>query len=103
MADWKKTVDAELDALRAREVALKKARDAKSKEELKSIAKRKGDLKMMKKKGISPVLPVATTSMPDLSKHIPDWDKLPSIFKGIPQFSPPTEDDAANFLGTPPC
>ena len=29
MADWKKTVDAELDALRAREVALKKARDAK--------------------------------------------------------------------------
>ena len=33
MADWKKTVDAELDALRAREVALKKARDAKRERE----------------------------------------------------------------------
>ena len=50
MADWRATVDKELDALRAKQTALQQMGGNRA--EIKQIEKRKADLKMLKKKGI---------------------------------------------------
>ena len=100
--DGKAQIEAELASLRAKESALKAAGKTR---ELKALAKRKGELKLMKKKGISPVITPALLGMlPSLSSGMP-WPAsmpappVPKWVSEFPHFTPPTEDDAAKFAG----
>ena len=110
MADGRAQIDAELANLRGKEAALKAAGKTA---ELKALAKRKGDLKLMKKKGISPVVAPARSSsrlLPSLSSGMPSMPSMPASMSmppvpkwvsEFPHFTPPTEDDAAEFAGRP--
>ena len=107
MADERARIDAELDNLRSKEAALKAAGKTA---ELKALAKRKGDLKLMKKKGISPdIAPPRSSSrlLPSLSSGMPSMaaamtmPPVPKWVSEFPNFTPPTEDDAAEFAGRP--
>ena len=107
MADKRAQIDAELDNLRSKEAALKAAGKTA---ELKALAKRKGDLKLMKKKGISPdIAPPRSSSrlLPSLSSGMPSMaaamtmPPVPKWVSEFPNFTPPTEDDAAEFAGRP--
>ena len=101
MADWKAQLDAELANLRDKESALKKSGKTG---ELKALAKRKGELKLMKKKGISPVIAPTrqghlqswSTGMPSMPTSVP---RVPKWVSEFPNFTPPSEDDAAEFAG----
>eukprot|EP00320_Phaeocystis_rex_P010049 CAMPEP_0119074480 /NCGR_PEP_ID=MMETSP1178-20130426/72141_1 /TAXON_ID=33656 /ORGANISM="unid sp, Strain CCMP2000" /LENGTH=206 /DNA_ID=CAMNT_0007056641 /DNA_START=35 /DNA_END=655 /DNA_ORIENTATION=- len=98
-SDWKVEVDSELARLRAKESALKAAGKT---DEVKAIAHRKGELKLMKKKGISPViarpgnLQSWSSGMPAAMPSVPK----PKWVSDFPNFTPPSEDDAAEFAGT---
>ena len=107
MADERARIDAELANLRSKEAALKAAGKTA---ELKALAKRKGDLKLMKKKGISPdIAPPRSSSrlLPSLSSGMPSMaaamtmPPVPKWVSEFPNFTPPTEDDAAEFAGRP--
>ena len=98
MADWKAAVDQELNALRAKQTALKQA--GASRAEIKQIEKRKADLKMLKKKGINPVLTAPASSLsklPSVGASLPS--SMPSL-PSFPTFTPPTEDEMGEFAGT---
>jgi len=106
MADERAQIDAELANLRSKEAALKAAGKTA---ELKALAKRKGDLKLMKKKGISPVIAPPRSSsrlLPSLSSGMPSMaaamtmPPVPKWVSEFPNFTAPTEDDAAEFAGT---
>ena len=96
MADWKSSVDAELASLRAQEAALKQAG---KKAELKAIAKRKGELKLMKKKGISPVILNPSMSMPSMPSMPSNFPSVPAWVSNFPNFTMPSEEDATEFAG----
>jgi len=107
MADERAQIDAELANLRSKEAALKAAGKTA---ELKALAKRKGDLKLMKKKGISPVIAPPRSSsrlLPSLSSGMPSMaaamtmPPVPKWVSEFPNFTAPTEDDAAEFAGRP--
>ena len=108
MADGRAQIDAELANLRGKEAALKAAGKTA---ELKALAKRKGDLKLMKKKGISPAVAPARSSsrlLPSLSSGMPSMPSMPASMPPVPKwvsefphFTPPSEDDAAEFAGRP--
>ena len=106
MADERAQIDSELANLRSKEAALKAAGKTA---ELKALAKRKGDLKLMKKKGISPVIAPRSSSrlLPSLSSGMPSMaaamtmPPVPKWVSEFPNFTPPTEDDAAEFAGRP--
>ena len=106
MADERARIDAELASLRSKEAALKAAGKTA---ELKALAKRKGDLKLMKKKGISPDIALPRSSsrlLPSLSSGMPSMaaatmPPVPKWVSEFPNFTPPTEDDAAEFAGRP--
>ena len=109
MADGRAQIDAELANLRGKEAALKAAGKTA---ELKALAKRKGDLKLMKKKGISPDVAPAWSGrlLPSLSSGMPSMPSMPASMSmppvpkwvsEFPHFTPPTEDDAAEFAGRP--
>ena len=96
MADWKSSVDAELASLRAQEAALKQAG---KKAELKAIAKRKGELKLMKKKDISPVILNPSMSMPSMPSMPSNFPSVPAWVSNFPNFTMPSEEDATEFAG----
>ena len=109
MADGRAQIDAELANLRGKEASLKAAGKTA---ELKALAKRKGDLKLMKKKGISPDVAPAWSGrlLPSLSSGMPSMPSMPASMSmppvpkwvsEFPHFTPPTEDDAAEFAGRP--